>query len=66
MSTLNEHLTQIRDTQRNSLANAIVEQHYTQQAELAERYGEKGRIKCLADTHYHLTYLNPKIRYTQA
>jgi len=61
MSTLNEHLTQILDTQRNSLASAIVEQHYTQQPELAERYGEKGRIKCLADTHYHLTYLSEAI-----
>jgi MerR family transcriptional regulator, light-induced transcriptional regulator len=61
MSTLNEQIAQILDDQRDSLAKAIVDQHYTEQPELAERYGEKGRIKCLADAHYHLTYLSQAI-----
>jgi len=57
MSTLNTQISQTLDTQRDSLANAIVAQHYALQPELEERYGEKGRIKCLEDANYHLTYL---------
>lgn len=61
MSTLNEQISQTLDAKRDSLANAIVAQHYALQPELVERYGEKGRAKCLEDAHYHLTYLSEAV-----
>ena len=61
MSTLNEKISQTLDDRRDSLANAIVAQHYTLQPELVERYGDKGRTKCLKDAHYHLTYLSEAV-----
>jgi methanogenic corrinoid protein MtbC1 len=61
MSTLNQQVSQTLDAQRNSLAEAIVAQHYALQPELEKRYGEKGRVKCMADAHYHLTYLSEAI-----
>ena len=64
MSSLNQEVAQILDAQRESLANAVVAQHYALEPELEQRYGEKGRIKCLQDANYHLTYLSEAIATT--
>lgn len=40
------------------LAEAITDRHYELKPELAVRYGEKGRAKCLQDAGYHLSYLS--------
>lgn len=44
------------------LADAITARHYELQPDLAARYGEAGRAKCLQDAHYHLAYLSEAIR----
>lgn len=43
--------------ERDALAEAITTRHYELQPELASRYGEAGREKCLQDARYHLSYL---------
>ncbi|HEX2639618.1 MAG TPA: B12-binding domain-containing protein, partial [Pyrinomonadaceae bacterium] len=39
------------------LAEAITNRHYQLKPELHEKYGERGRAKCLQDAQYHLSYL---------
>jgi MerR family transcriptional regulator, light-induced transcriptional regulator len=40
-----------------AVAAATTERHFQAHPELLERYGARGREKCLQDTHYHLSYL---------
>lgn len=61
MTTLNTQLSQLIDEQRDSLAVNIMERHYAVHPEFEERYGKKGRVKCLEDANYHLTYLSEAI-----
>lgn len=49
------------DAQRDTLAAAMTDLHYQLQPELAVRYGEAGRAKCLQDAYYHLSYLADSI-----
>lgn len=49
------------DAQRSQLAEAMTARHYELHPELASRYGEAGRAKCLQDAHFHLTYLAESI-----
>ncbi len=42
---------------RIHIAEAMVAQQYARHPELAARYGERGRLKCLQDANYHLDYL---------
>lgn len=49
------------DRRRDELAEKITARHYELQPELAARYGERGRAKCLQDAHYHLSYLSEAI-----
>ncbi len=42
---------------RIQIAEAMVTQQYARHPELAVRYGERGRLKCLRDADYHLDYL---------
>src|SRR5690349_2741037 len=44
-----------------SLALKITDLHYKKSPELAQRYGEIGREKCLQDAGYHLSYLSEAI-----
>ena len=39
------------------LAETVVELHYRRHPEVAERYGEAGRERCLEDARFHLEYL---------
>ncbi len=50
-------ICRILDAQRTLLAEAITARQYEAQPELAARYGETGRAKCLQDASYHLSYL---------
>lgn len=61
MSTLNTQLSQLIDEQRDSLAMGIMTKHYAIHPEFEERYGQKGRLKCIEDANYHLTYLSEAI-----
>src|SRR5215213_3467042 len=50
-------ICRILDSQRALLAEAITARQYEAQPELAARYGDAGRAKCVADAGYHLSYL---------
>jgi methanogenic corrinoid protein MtbC1 len=57
VSELNEVIGRILDSDRAQLAEAITARQYEAQPELAARYGEAGRAKCLQDANYHLSHL---------
>ncbi|HEX8633533.1 MAG TPA: cobalamin-dependent protein [Pyrinomonadaceae bacterium] len=57
VSELSEAIGRILDTERARLAEAVTSRQYEAQPELAARYGEAGRAKCLQDANYHLSYL---------
>ncbi len=57
MSELNEAIGRILDSTRALLAEEITSRQYEAQPELATRYGEAGRARCLQDANYHLSYL---------
>ena len=50
-------IRRILDSERAQLAEAVTARQYEAQPELAARYGEMGRVKCLQDANYHLSYL---------
>jgi MerR family transcriptional regulator, light-induced transcriptional regulator len=54
---LNTGIAPLLDTQRDTLAEAILARQYARQPELAARYGVNGRAKCLQDVRYHLSFL---------
>lgn len=58
---INRTISQTIDAKISLLAEAVTELHYRQKPELAERYGAKGRVKCLEDARYHLSYLSESI-----
>lgn len=41
-----------------AISEAIVERQYARCPELRDRYGERGREKCVADTEFHLAHLS--------
>jgi len=57
MSELNVAIGRMLDAERAQLAEAITARQYEAHPELAARYGEAGRAKCLQDANYHLSYL---------
>ena len=57
VSEVNEAISRILDSERGPMAEAITSRQYEAQPELAARYGEAGRAKCLQDANYHLSYL---------
>jgi methanogenic corrinoid protein MtbC1 len=57
MSELNKIAARLLVAERASLAEAITARQYEAQPELAAKYGEAGRAKCLQDAGYHLSYL---------
>lgn len=54
---LSKTICRILDSERALLAEAVTARQYEAQPELAARYGEAGRSKCLQDANYHLSYL---------
>lgn len=61
MSALVREVSKAIDRERGTLAEKITARHYELQPELAARYGERGRAKCLQDAHYHLSYLSEAV-----
>lgn len=61
MHMSNQEIGQTIDAQRAVLAEAIVARHYAAQPDLAARFGPAGRVKCLQDAKYHLSYLSQSI-----
>lgn len=57
----NKKISRMIEAQSGILAEAITERHFQLKPELAARYGEKGREKCLEDARYHLSYLSESI-----
>ena len=43
---------------RRAISEAVVERQYALHPELRDRYGERGREKCVEDTEYHLAHLS--------
>ncbi|HEX6898111.1 MAG TPA: cobalamin-dependent protein [Thermoanaerobaculia bacterium] len=58
---LHHAVSRTLDARRRSLAEALTERHYELRPDLARRYGERGRAKCLQDAEYHLSYLADSI-----
>jgi methanogenic corrinoid protein MtbC1 len=50
-------ICQLLDSERAQLAEAVTTRQYQAQPELAAKYGEAGRNKCLQDANYHFLYL---------
>lgn len=61
VSELHETIGRMIDSKRAQLAEAVTARQYEAQPELAARYGEAGRAKCLQDANYHLSYLSDAV-----
>ena len=61
MSELLETARDFIIERQEDLARQIVERHWKLRPALEERYGEKGRTKCLEDARYHLRYLSEAV-----
>jgi len=48
-------------TRHDSLAERLVDRQYTLQPDLAARYGDAGRERCLEDAKFHLRMLNESL-----
>lgn len=53
----NKAVAQAIDKERSRLSEAIVARQYELMPGLAEKYGSRGREKCLQDAEFHLSYL---------
>ncbi|HEX2640329.1 MAG TPA: cobalamin-dependent protein [Pyrinomonadaceae bacterium] len=53
----NRSLGRVIAERQADLAEAITNRHYQLKPELHDKYGERGRTKCLQDAQYHLSYL---------
>lgn len=54
---MSKAICHVLDSRRNLLAETITTRHYEAQPELATRYGEEGKAKCMQDADFHLAYL---------
>jgi signal transduction histidine kinase/ActR/RegA family two-component response regulator len=61
MNDLDVVLSQAIHSSRRTLSEAVVERQYARHPELRERYGERGRAKCVEDTQFHLAHLSAAI-----
>jgi hypothetical protein len=67
--SINVHATKaaralMRDTE--PLARAVTAQFFKESPELLERYGERGRDKCLQDMRYNIEHLIPAVEMGDA
>lgn len=66
MSTpVHRQASQAVEAHRAAIAEEMVSQQYQRHPELAQRYGERGRIKCLQDANHHLDYLVESLAVAQ-
>jgi methanogenic corrinoid protein MtbC1 len=61
MQDLQQETSHFIDGRSQALAEAMTARQYEVMPELAARYGEAGRAKCLQDALYHLSYLSQSI-----
>jgi MerR family transcriptional regulator, light-induced transcriptional regulator len=61
MQELQQEISRFIDGRSQALAEAMTARQYERMPELATRYGEPGRAKCLQDALYHLSYLSQSI-----
>src|SRR3954470_17378562 len=45
-------------SRRRAISEAVVERQYAASPGLRDRYGVRGREKCVEDTHFHLAHLS--------
>src|ERR1700730_6864311 len=45
-------------SRRRALSEAVVGRQYVLRPELQDRYGDRGREKCIEDTEFHLAHLS--------
>jgi MerR family transcriptional regulator, light-induced transcriptional regulator len=57
METIRDFMVERQD----DLAREIVERQWKLRPELEQRYGKKGRTRCLEDARYHLKYLSEAV-----
>ena len=55
---LNVAISRTIHSRRRALSTAVVERQYMLRPEFRERYGERGREKCIEDTEFHLAHLS--------
>ncbi|HEV2843481.1 MAG TPA: hypothetical protein VG477_01435, partial [Thermoanaerobaculia bacterium] len=58
---IHNEVSRTLDARRRPLAEALTERHYELHPDLVQRYGERGRGKCLQDAEYHISYLADSI-----
>lgn len=51
---------------KEELARTITERLYQARPELADKYGERGRARCLEDMRYNLEHLAPAVALEEA
>lgn len=61
MSRAPDDAAQALITRKEELAREITAMLYAERPELMERYGERGREKCLQDMRYNLEHLAPAV-----
>jgi MerR family transcriptional regulator, light-induced transcriptional regulator len=54
-------ISRVIHSRRRTLSAAVVERQYASHPELGDRYGERGREKCIEDTEFHLAHLSAAI-----
>jgi MerR family transcriptional regulator, light-induced transcriptional regulator len=64
MPNLDRETGQTIESQRQALAETVVNRQYRLQPGLRDRYGEGGQAKCVQDTEYHLAYLAAAVTYS--
>ncbi len=62
---MNREAGRLIEARRGVLAEIITARQYELQPELAARYGEAGRAKCLQDAGFHLSYLTESVAAEQ-
>ncbi len=58
-----EEISRAINVQRAQVAEDTVTRYYAARPDLLTRYGAAGRMKCLQDVNYHLSYLAQALQY---
>ena len=61
LNSIDANLSAELTARRDEIAAKVVDQHFSGRPHIAARYGDRGRVKCLEDTKYHLSYLNAAV-----
>ncbi|HKP13802.1 MAG TPA: cobalamin-dependent protein [Blastocatellia bacterium] len=58
---MQQETSHLIDARRQALAEAMTARQYAMVPELEARYGERGRVKCVQDALFHLSYLSQSV-----